>query len=77
MKYLVTYEETLARTLIVEADSIADAEDKMMNAFECGDIELTAQDYLQGSSCISFIDEAHEDDYDWYGLLNEFVSDNS
>ena len=73
MKYLVTYEETLAKTLIVEADSIADAEDKMMNAFENGDIELTAEDYIDGSSCISFIDVANDKDDSFFDNINDLI----
>lgn len=73
MKYLVTYEETLAKTLIVEADSIADAEDKMLSAFECGDIELTAEDYIDGSSCISFIDVASDKDDSFFDNINDLI----
>jgi len=58
MKYYVTYEETLARTVEVEADSIQDAEDKVWNMVETSELVLTADDYLNDSGCITFVDPA-------------------
>ena len=74
MKYLVTYQETLSRTLIVEADSFDEAEDKMMKAVECGDFELTMEDYLCDSGCIAYVDGACQDDEGWYRSLDEFTN---
>ena len=73
MEYTVTYEETLARTLIVEADSFSDAHDKMMNAVECGAIVLDAEDYVDSSGSIPFIDFATKCDEDFYRNLSEFI----
>lgn len=47
-KYIVTYEETLARSFIVEADNPNDAHWKIIDAVEIGDIILTADDYVCG-----------------------------
>jgi hypothetical protein len=72
MKYVVTYEETLARTLIVEADSYADAQDKMMIAVETGVIELTADDYVDG--CVPYIDKASENDEEFFVNLDSLMN---
>lgn len=74
MKYVVTYEETLARTLIVEADSYADAQDKMMTAVETGVIELTADDYVDSSGCVPYIDKASENDEEFFVNLDSLMN---
>ena len=71
MKYVVTYEETLARTVVVEADSFEDAEDKVLCAVEDGRIVLDADDYLCDSGGIAIIDKADDKDIEWYGWYEE------
>ena len=73
-KYVVTYQETLARTLIVEADSYDEAEEKMMNAVECGDVELTMEDYLCDSGYVVDVSPATAGDQTWYRHLDEFTN---
>ena len=73
-KYVVTYQETLARTLIVEGNSYDEAMDKLMNAFECGDVELTMEDYVCDSGCIMYIMPATDVDERWYRNLDEFTN---
>lgn len=72
-KYAVTYQETLARTLIVEADSYDEAMDKMMNAVECGDVVLTLDDYVYESGHIAEASLASPGDLTWYSLLADFI----
>lgn len=45
MKYIVRVTETLARTLIVEANSMEEAEDKMDRAYDDGQIILDYDDF--------------------------------
>ena len=45
MKYVVRVTETLARTLIVEANSMEEAEDKMDRAYDDGQIILDYDDF--------------------------------
>lgn len=73
-KYVVTYQETLARTLIVEGNSYDDAMDKLMNAVERGDVELTMEDYQHDSGCILDITPATDVDERWYRNLDEFTN---
>lgn len=45
MKYVVRVTETLARTLIVEANSMEEAEDKVDRAYDDGQIILDYDDF--------------------------------
>lgn len=45
MKYVVRVAETLARTLIVEANSMEEAEDKVDRAYDDGQIILDYDDF--------------------------------
>lgn len=45
MKYVVLVTETLARTLIVEANSMEEAEDKVDRAYDDGQIILDYDDF--------------------------------
>ena len=45
MKYVVRVTETLARTLIVDANSMEEAEDKMDRAYDDGQIILDYDDF--------------------------------
>ena len=47
-KYIVTYEETLARTYIVEASSAREAENLAYDAVKRGRIVLDGDDYVSG-----------------------------
>ena len=68
-KYAVTYQEVLARTLIVEADDYDEAADKMMDAVDRGEIELTLMDYVYESGEIVDVHPATVDDKHWYDNL--------
>ena len=68
-KYVVSYHEVLARTLIVEADSEYEAMEKMMDAVDRGDIELTMDDYLFGSGDIAEVRLATACDQLWFDRL--------
>lgn len=70
MLYCVTYEETLARTVLVEADSYDDANDKVISAVEVGRIELNADDYVMGSGCVTIIDKASSFDLDVFDKID-------
>ena len=72
-KYTVTYEETLSRTFIVEADSRDEAVDKMMDAVDRGDVVLTTEDYLYESGHIAEASLASPSDEVWCSLLAEFI----
>ena len=72
-KYTVTYEETLSRTFIVEADSRDEAVDKMMDAVDRGDVVLTTEDYLYESGHIAEASLASPGDEVWCSLLAEFI----
>lgn len=45
MKYVVRVTETLARTLIVDANSMEEAEDKVDRAYDDGEIILDYDDF--------------------------------
>lgn len=47
MKYLVRVAETLARTVIVEANSMEEAEDKVDQAYDDGQIVLDYDDFSE------------------------------
>ena len=72
-KYAVTYEETFARTLIVEADSCDEAADKMMDAIDRGNVVLTLDDCVYESGHISDASLATTGDLTWYSLLADFI----
>lgn len=72
-KYVVTYQETLARTLIVEADSYDEAANKMLDAVERGYIWLTMDDYVFDSGDVVDIHPATAGDQHWYHILAELI----
>ena len=46
MRYKVTIKEILARTVLVEADSLIDAESAILKLYDNCDIVLSADDYV-------------------------------
>lgn len=68
-KYAVTYQEVLARTVIVEADDYDETADKMMDAVDRGEIELTLDDYLFDSGDIAEVRLATAVDEHWFDCL--------
>ena len=72
-KYAVTYQETLARTLIVEAEDYDEAADKMMDAVDRGEIVLTPEDYVYESGEIVEVRPATAGDQLWYHILAELI----
>lgn len=65
--YAVTYEETLSRTVLIEADSELEALDKMDDAVNEERIVLGSEDYM-GNGDI-FAREADEFDTEYYTKL--------
>lgn len=47
MKYVVQVTETLAHTVVVEANSMQDAEDKVNKAYDDGQIVLDYDDFYE------------------------------
>ena len=63
-KYIVTYEETLARTYIVEASSAREAENIAYDAVKRGRIVLDGDDYVSGE--ITRVEESCGQDEWWF-----------
>ena len=57
-KYLVTYQETFARTVIIDAASESEATEKMLDAVDAGCIELTTEDYVCESGEVVSVEPA-------------------
>lgn len=68
-KYLVTYQETLSRTVLVEAEDAHDAEQKVLDAVENETLVLYADDYLMESGTIESVEESCGVDEDCYFTL--------
>ena len=72
-KFLVTYSETLSRTLLVEAESAQEAADRVEKAFDAGDLELTAEDYVSDSAEIE-TQTVGEGEEGWYDRLDKLLA---
>ena len=67
MKYIVRVTETLARTWVVDADSKQEAEMKVQNAYNDGQINLDYDDY---DGCdIDVVRTATDNDCTYYDIL--------
>lgn len=66
-KYIVTYEETLAKTFIIEADSAIDAEDLVRDAIKREDIVLDSSDFVCGD--VVNVEESCGQDEWWYETI--------
>lgn len=73
MKYIITYSEMLARSFIVEASSEEEAEQKVLDAVECGHFALTMNDYFPDSSMVQFDDIYHDGDEEYFQSFNELI----
>ena len=71
-KYLVTYQETYSRTVIVEAETEDEARTKVEAAFN-SELELTAENYLEDSACIDLIEPACGDDEHFFDNLDKLL----
>ena len=49
MKYIVQITELLSHQIIIEANSAEEAKQKIQDSYYKDDIELTADDYVDGS----------------------------
>ena len=57
MKYIVQVSETLVKRVEVEADNYEEARYKVENDYYNNDIELTADDYVDGSVQFEVVSE--------------------
>lgn len=57
MKYIVQISETLVKRVEVEADNYEEARYKVENDYYNNDIELTADDYVDGSVQFEIVSE--------------------
>lgn len=69
MKYAVRVEETLARTVIVEADSPEDAEDKVYRIYDNEGISLDYDDF--NGYDITTLREASDFDISYFEKIEE------
>ena len=69
MKYAVRVEETLARTVIVEADSPEDAEDKVNRIYDNEGISLDYDDFNEYN--IETLREASDFDISYFEKIEE------
>ena len=67
MKYLVRVTETLARTVIVEANSMDEAVDKVDRAYDDAQIVLDYNDFSEYE--LEARGEATDNDYNFYDIL--------
>ena len=67
MKYVVRVTETLAHTVVVEADSIEDAENKVDKAYDNAQIVLDYDDFSEYE--IEVQREATDSDNKYYDVL--------
>ena len=70
--YLVTYSETLSKTLLVEAESAEAAAARVEDAFDAGGLKLRDVDYVGDSATIE-TECANEGDQGWYDDLDELL----
>ena len=49
MKYIVQISEVLSHRIKVEADTVEQAKQQIINAYYNGDVVLTSDDYVDGS----------------------------
>ena len=75
MLYRVTYQETLFRTFVVDAEDMSDARDKISEAVECDDVVLDANDYCDYDFWAEEADEGDEKYYQNLADVHEFESD--
>ena len=57
MKYIVQITELLSHRITIEADSVEEAKQKIQDSYYKDDIELTADDYVDGSVQFEVISE--------------------
>ena len=67
MKYVVRVTETLSHAVVVEADSMQDAEDKVNKAYDNGQIVLDYDDFDEYT--IEVQREATDFDNEYYDIL--------
>lgn len=67
MKYVVRVTETLSHAVVVEADSMQDAEDKVNKAYDNGQIVLDYDDFDEYT--IEAQREATDFDNEYYDIL--------
>lgn len=66
-KYIVTYEETLSKSFIVEADNVSIAENMVYNAIKNGTAVLDSSDYCSGD--VVSVEESCGQDEWWYDTI--------
>ena len=64
MKYAVVVTEVLERRVVVEADDVIDAIDKVQMAYDASEIVLDYSDY-HGEMDVKCVGEANEADIRW------------
>lgn len=66
MKYYVSVTETLNRVVSVEADNESQAKDKVEAAYQCCELVLDSDDYVEDSAEITV-----ENDQEYYRSVEE------